>query len=184
MISVIAFDVDNVLADTASAFCKRANEKWGTSFTKEKIKSPKIVGSFRAKPEDIFDLQEEVWENWKALAPTESNIGTIIDSLRIRGKKIAIATSRTSRSIDYVQKWLMTHGVVYDCFNRFGSKESKSTLKADMLVDDDQIEIGDFVMKHGRIGLLYDQPWNRSILPIDGIFRIKSLAGIFDFLEE
>ncbi|MGI0015935.1 MAG: 5' nucleotidase, NT5C type [Nitrososphaera sp.] len=185
MISTIAFDVDNVLADTASAFCKLANERWQTSYTKQKIKYPKIVGSFRAKPEDIFDLQEEVWQNWKALPPTEPNIGSIIGSLRTKRKKITIATSRTLESIEYVRKWLMVHEVVYDRFCRFGVKESKSTLDADILVDDDQVEIGDFVMnKRGRIGLLYDQPWNNSILPIEGISRIRSLSEILDFLEK
>jgi len=178
---VIAIDVDNVLADTADLFCKKATAKWKTTIKKEMIKHAKIVGSFRAVPEHIFEIQEEVWADWRNLSLLEPDASPLVNKLRDSGNKIIIATSRSQTSIKYVHEWLQTHNIVFDEFRHFNYKESKSVLNADVLVDDDPIEIGDFVLKasYKRTGLLYDQPWNRSILEFEGMVRIKSLKEIF-----
>jgi hypothetical protein len=70
----IAFDVDNVLADSMECWCRKATDYLGSSVLKIHIRSHKIVGSVPIPAAEIFRLQNEVWKEWKHLSPTESNI--------------------------------------------------------------------------------------------------------------
>ncbi len=177
----IAIDVDNVLADSAGSFCKKWSKKWRVNVNPSMIKYPKIIGSFKADPREIMKVQQEVWLDWKNLALVEQDAGKTIRSLRNANNTIEIATSRPQNSVQNVLCWLKQNCIEYDTFKRFDVRESKATIYADVLVDDDQRMIFDFVQmtKVPRIGLLYDRPWNRDVLLWeDRIFRITSLKEV------
>jgi 5'(3')-deoxyribonucleotidase len=102
----IAFDVDNVLADSMTCWCKKATKYLGRTVTKEEIQSHKIVGSIPMSPYEIFKLQDEVWIEWQNLPPTEEAISRKLNVLRKSGFKVLVVTSRPLRSINSVKKWL------------------------------------------------------------------------------
>ena len=177
---VIALDVDNVLADTAGQFCIIISKLLGQSVTKEMIKTPKIVGSFRADPRVILSVLDGVWINWRQLPTLEGDVSETIDDLKSRGNRIVIATARPARSIGYVTSWLASNGIQYDSFHRVDQAGSKTEIHANILVDDDQQQVATFALSEpqSREGFLYDQPWNRSMLPIDNVSRIRSLREL------
>jgi 5'(3')-deoxyribonucleotidase len=177
---VLALDVDNVLADTAGRFCILISELMGQSVTKEMIRTPKIVGSFRVDPKVIFSVLDDVWVNWRQLPTLEEDVSETIDELRSRGNRIVIATARPARSIGYVTSWLVDHGIQYDGFHHVGHEGSKAEIHANILVDDDQQQVATFALSEpqNRAGYVYDQPWNRSMLPIDNVSRIRRLREL------
>jgi 5'(3')-deoxyribonucleotidase len=176
----IVLDVDNVLADTAGSFCKLAQEEIGTAITKDMIRSPKIVGSLRADPRVIFEVLNHVWDNWEDLQLLETDVPSTIRRLQSNGNIIIVATSRPIRSRNQVLQWLKKNGVPYNYFEHLGPHTSKSVLDADILVDDDTDQATEFALTsdHPRQGVIYDQPWNRSILFIERVSRISKLSEL------
>ena len=81
----IAFDVDNVLADTINAWCNLLYEIEGIVVEKANIRSHKIVGSVRLSPQTIFSTLDRVWENWKQLPMTEYDIPEYIGQIKKKG---------------------------------------------------------------------------------------------------
>lgn len=165
----LAFDVDNVLADSMTCWCEKATAYLGLSVSKSSIKSHKIVGSVPVKPREIFRLQDEVWSEWEHLPPTEDDIAQKIAVLREYDFEIHIVTQRPLRSIRFVKKWLSKMKINYDGFHSLGPYRSKTEVPVDALVDDAPNEIRKFV-KMGRMGFLYKQPWNRKIRISKAIF--------------
>lgn len=155
----IVFDVDNVLADSMSCWCIKASKHLKSPITRDRIRSHKIVGSVQMPAAKIFELQDQVWEGWEALPPTESDLDQKMEILRGNGFKIYIATSRPKRLTECVLKWLNKMNIVYDQFFSLGPREPKTRISADALVDDAPEQIRAFV-RTDRVGFIYDQPWN------------------------
>lgn len=130
--------------------------------SKEDIKSHKIVGSIPMQPREIFRIQDEVWQEWKQLPPTESDIPEKLSTLRSRGFKIYIATSRPIRSASLVRNWINNLGIIHDGFYPLGLFREKVEISSDILVDDAPDQIERFIAE-GRSGFLYEQPWNRGM---------------------
>ncbi len=98
----IAFDLDNVIADSIGSFCTRVSKLTRKTISKDGIKSHKIVGSVPLPPREIFRLQDEVWKDWKSVYPTEEGIPDMLNQLKTRGHEVYIVTSRPSRFMDSV----------------------------------------------------------------------------------
>lgn len=177
----LAFDVDNVLADSMSVFCEKVSQRLGTRIIKSDIRSHKVVGSVRLPPFEIFRLQDEVWVEWTKIPPTEDHICEKLDALRDKGFHVYVATSRPKRSIGFVRLWLNHIGIPYDNFYALGGNVSKSNLPCDVLVDDAPEHLEAFVKKGGK-GFLYDQPWNRGIT-LANVRRIKSIKEILRYYK-
>jgi 5'(3')-deoxyribonucleotidase len=175
----IAFDLDNVLADSVGSFCKKASRLLGKKITNEDIKSHKIVGSIQLSPREIFRLQDEVWRDWKSIRSTESGIPETLSSLQRLGFVIWVVTSRPQRFMDSVGLWLLFNRVPYDRFCPLGPKVPKAVVSCDALVDDAPEQVGGFI-QDSRVAFLYDRPWNRG--PISkGIIRIRSLVEVLQY---
>jgi 5'(3')-deoxyribonucleotidase len=179
----IVLDVDNVLADTAGVFCSLATLRLGRSITKEMIRSPKIIGSFRANPRVIIDMLDHVWEEWEDLPLLEGDAPSTIRELQSRGNVIIIATSRPLRSKNQVIQWLRRNKVPHDRFEHLGPYEAKSSLNADILVDDDSSQVVDFAISRDQLrhGIIFNQPWNRAMLPAVRVSRITRLSDLISF---
>jgi len=158
----ITFDVDNVLADSMTCWCRKATKHLGRVVTKDEIKSHKIVGSISMSPPEIFKLQDEVWTEWRDLPTTEEDLPQKLGLLKKSGFHVVIATSRPLRSINWVKKWLAWQKIPYDEFFAFGPYRSKTEIGTDALVDDAPDQIREFV-RIGKTGFLYIQPWNRNV---------------------
>jgi len=177
----IAFDIDNVLADSMTCWCKKATKHLGRIVTKEEIKSHKIVGSVPMSAPEIFKLQDQVWTEWRDLHTTEDNLSQKLDILRKNSFQVFVVTSRPLRSIDSVKKWLARQKIPYDEFHAIGPYKSKSKIKADALVDDAPDQISEFI-RTGRTGFLYAQPWNRNV-KVRGTVFVKSISDVLKFYE-
>ena len=177
----IAFDVDNVLADTISAWCNLLHEIKGIVIEKANIKSHKIVGSVRLSPQIIFSTLDRVWENWKQLPMTENDIPEYIEQIKKKGYNIFIVTNRPLRSKKYVESWIANNGIVYDQLYFLGPYSSKVDIKVDYLVDDAPEHLEEFI-KTGRIGFLYNQPWNARFTMKNSI-RVNTISEVIFYLE-
>ena len=172
----IVFDVDNVLADSMTCWCKKASHYLESTITKNDIRSHKIVGSVRMEARKIFELQDQVWKEWESLPPTESNLNRKLNALRENGFKIYIATSRPKRLTDCVLQWLDKRKISYDSFFPLGPRQLKTNIDADALVDDAPEQIREFV-RAGRVGFIYDQPWNIKV-KIGKTIRVKKIDDV------
>ena len=168
------------MADTTNCWCRKASNCLGYKVSKEDIKHDKIVGSVPLSAREIFRLQDEVWQEWEELPPTEEGIPEIILQLKNNEYKVIVATCRPNRSTPLVVKWLRKTGIIYDSFYSLGPYKAKADINCDILVDDSpQQVIG--IVKKGKTGLLYAQPWN-EISKIPKVIRIHSLAEIPNYL--
>lgn len=175
----IAFDVDNVLADSMSFWCRKATKYLGRVVTKEEITSHKIVGSVSMSPPEIFRLQNEVWVEWRNLRATERFLSQKLGLFRENGFHVVIATSRPLRSINLVKKWLAWQKIPYDEFIALGPYRPKSEIETDVLVDDAPDQIREFV-RIGKTGFLYTQPWNKNI-EVKRAILVKSIDDVLKF---
>lgn len=175
----IAFDVDNVLADSMSCWCKKATKHLGRTVTKEDIQSHKIVVSVPMSPLEIFKLQDEVWAEWRDLPTTEEHLSQKLGIFREDKFQILVVTSRPLRSADSVKNWLAWQKVPFDEFLAIGPYESKSRIEADALVDDAPDQIRGFI-RTSRTGFLYAQPWNRNANVRKAVI-VKSISDVLTF---
>lgn len=158
----IVFDVDNVLADSMASFCQKASKLVGFEVNKQHIRNHKVVGSIPLTPQTIFNLQSEVWADWKKLPSLEDNLRKKMLAFRKIGFDIYVATAIPLRLIPYVKQWLRKKKVPYSKFFHCPKECSKSDIQAEALVDDAPEEVQSFI-RSGRQGFLYLQPWNTNV---------------------
>ena len=176
----IAFDVDNVLADTISEWVIQANDSLGLSIKKEDIKHHKISRSIDLDRGIIYRLLDQLWENWEDLPMTEDIIPEFIKELSTKDIVIFIVTCRPLRSMNYVENWLELNEIYYDEFFPLGPSKLKSVVDADYLVDDAPEHIRSYTI-NGKKAFIYDQPWNKKITDKNA-YRITSLEEILGYL--
>jgi 5'(3')-deoxyribonucleotidase len=176
----ILFDVDNVLADSMNCWCEKASKQLGYTVSKKDIVSHKIVGSVPMASYEIFKLQDEVWNEWRQLPPTEDEIPEKLQSLRKKDFKVLIATSRPIRSVACVKNWIHMMGIIHDGFFALGPFKPKAEINSEILVDDAPEQIEKFIAR-GRKGFLYQQPWNISA-KIPQAIVIKRISDLLDHL--
>lgn len=157
----IVFDVDNVLADSMSSFCRKASKLLGFEVTKQRIKSHKVVGSVPLSPQTIFKLQSEVWVDWQNISCIEDNLSQKMCAFHKIGFEVYVATATPLRLIPYVKQWLEKNRVLYSKFFHCQRGRRKSDVQAEALVDDATEEVRSFISS-GRLGFLYLQPWNAN----------------------
>ena len=179
MIKSLILDVDNVLADSIRTWCTLAKRRLGIDVNFDSITNHKLVGCVSASPEEIFRLQDYVWENWRRLKPLEEDIQRTMEKIRQISVEIVIATSGPKRHIPHVKDWLALRRIDYD---RFYPVTHKFSINADALVDDSLEEIILFASR-GRSAFLYDQPWNRSTEE-SSFTRIPNLRTLPSILQK
>jgi 5'(3')-deoxyribonucleotidase len=172
----IVFDVDNVLADTMTSFCRKASSLVGFKIEKQRITNHKVVGSIPLSSQAIFRLQEEVWRQWKTLPTLETHLPNKMCALQKIGFEIYIATAIPLRLVSYVKQWLTKQKIPYAKFFHIQRNYSKSNIEADALVDDAPEEVRNF-MRSGGQGFLYLQPWNATAR-IPGAILVNSLDDV------
>jgi 5'(3')-deoxyribonucleotidase len=172
----IVFDVDNVLADTMTIFCKKASGLLGFEVGKRHIKNHKVVGSIPLQPQMIFSLQSEVWADWKNLPPLEENLSRKMQAFQEIGFEVYIATSIPLRLMPNVKQWLEKLQIRHDKFFHCTRRYCKSDIQAEALVDDAPEEVQGF-LRSGRKGFLYLQPWN-STRKIQGAVLVRNIDDV------
>lgn len=175
----IVFDIDNVLADSMTIFCQKASSLVGFEVNKQDIKSHKVVGSIPLPPRTIFNLQSEVWVDWKKLPALENDLYEKMLTFQTIGFDIYVATSVPSRLVQYVKQWLKRTQVAYSKFFHCPKEGSKSDIQAEALVDDSPQEVKCSI-RCGRQSFLYLQPWNSDI-SISKAITVRNLDDILKY---
>jgi len=175
-LKILAVDVDGVLADTYTPFCRLLSERVGRQVRKADLTLYGIGAAFGLPQESIREMLGKVWADWSKISPIEQGISETFGKLR-KYFCIAIATARSAETIDHVKSWLHFIGIEYDYFYAVAKPADKVALVFDVLVDDYIRNVEDAV-KAGRIGILYAQPYNDHLeLPV-GALKVNSFSEI------
>jgi 5'(3')-deoxyribonucleotidase len=166
-----ALDFDSVLADTMVIWVKEYNERYHADLTKNDIYAWDISKILPISIEEISNLFNYVWEyRWEEIPPCEPSQNGIIESIHKGGFRISILTKRERPTVSYVARWLDHHGIFSDDLIFIYDSISKSEYPFDFLLDDSPTNLIDITAP--KVGLLFDQPWNKDF---QWPLRIKSL---------
>ncbi|MGA7368532.1 MAG: hypothetical protein WBX01_05335 [Nitrososphaeraceae archaeon] len=169
-----ALDFDSVLADTMVIWVKEYNERYHTNITKNDIYAWDISRILPIASQEISELFNYVWEyRWEEVPPCEPNQNNTIETIHEGGFRISILTRRERPTVSYVASWLDYHDIFSDDLIFVYDAMPKSEYPFDFILDDSPTNLIDITAP--KIGILYDQPWNKDFQwPV----RIKSLQDV------
>jgi chemotaxis signal transduction protein len=172
--------MDSVIAESIPMSAIVLKEKLGLSFTKTDVNDwDWVQHHFDLTTAQIVDAFAEVWgKRWNEIQPTESDMEKKVEKLNELAD-VTIVTSASPEQASGKIQWLYKYGLkqIPILFVPYG--KTKEALPYHIFVDDrdDTIEK---VTKAGKIGILYDQPWNQKCKVG---FRVKSLSNVISFFE-
>lgn len=171
----IAVDVDGVLADIMSVWLDYYNRRHGSSLSKEQIERWDFWKSIGYTAERFYEELAICWREWHRVPVMENGIAESMALLRKLGK-VDIVSAQMAR--EHVRRWLEHNRILYDDYVSVARGVDKADLEYDVFIDDSPAN-AESIASMGRLVLLYDQPWNRSIRD-DGryIVRVKSMEGV------
>jgi uncharacterized HAD superfamily protein len=175
-LKILALDVDGVLADTYTPFCRLLSEKVGRQVEKSDLTLYGIGAAFGIPQQDIREMLGSIWADWSKISPLEEDIHATFDNLR-ELFSVVIATARSAETIHHVRSWLQHINLKYDEFYPVTRPADKVNLKFDVLVDDYIRNVEDAV-NAGRTGILYAQPYNNRLKLPERALKVNSLAEI------
>jgi len=118
--------------------------------------------------DNLESIEQDIWQKTKML----SNLGTV-----------DIVTSVYPEQAAKVKEWLDRQGVVR---NKIVFTQDKTILEYDVFIDDSPSNIVK-VVQNGKIGLLYNQPWNRQVDVQQDIFtgqgQIFRVYNLYDAID-
>jgi 5'(3')-deoxyribonucleotidase len=195
--SIIAIDVDEVLADYASEFVLMSNKHWGTSFKVEDyhedwpalwgVDMNEAVARGRVMLEDR--MHERLQHNDDAVA--------VLNRLS-RKYELIILTARNIQAKDITLEWLGRHypmiqpesvnfAGIWDDPKPDAPRQTKGSIAKKLGVHyivDDQLKHCQAASEHGIKALLFgDYSWNRSdTLPV-GVTRVSNWLAVEEYFE-
>jgi uncharacterized protein len=174
----LAIDLDSVLADTMVIWVEEFNKRNNSSINKDDIISWDISKTLEISITEVSDIFTCIWDKrWKNIPSTEPSIGNTVSNLHSKGFRISILTKRYRSSVGNVIKWLDFHKIHCDDLLFVYDDAPKTNYPFDILVDDAPINFSQLV--HPRIGILFNQPWNKNFTwPI----RIDSLSEVINLV--
>lgn len=151
----LVVDVDGVIADQVSPVLERLNKIYRLNVTKDQIKR-------WDEPIADTDIKTEIE---KSLLDKKFVLSLkLIDNARealnqlAEEHEIIIATNRAPVVDQVTQEWLKKNGIPYHHYVNT-STSGKGTIVGDILIDDYPGNVLEFSAK-GRLGILFEQPWN------------------------
>ena len=178
-VKTFALDFDSVLADTMVIWVKAYNERYHTKITKNDIYAWDISKILPISPVEISKLFNYVWEyRWKEIPPCEPNQNSIIERIHENGFRISIVTRRERPTVSYVAQWLDEHDIFSDDLIFVYDSMPKSEYPFDFIIDDSPTNLIDITAP--KVGLLFDQPWNKDF---QWPLRIKSLQDAVPIID-
>lgn len=154
---VIAVDVDDVVADLITEWCRRYNRDFSDDLTAEKITDWKI--DLFVKPEcgaKIFDYLRA--DNlYHCVAPVDGAVEGV-RRLRAAGHRVVFVTSSNAMQAGKKLEWLQRHGFLGTEHEQpdYYVANDKSLIAADLLIDDRPKNVANFP---GRT-ILFARPHN------------------------
>ena len=171
----IAIDSDNVLADTTEAWVRCYNDTYNENLKKSDLSEYHFWDTLNISRDEAFKIFTKVWTNWKALPLVENDSCAVVNRIA----KLAEVDLVSSALAD-MKDWIADKDLK---FNKIIYTQHKSLLDYDIFVEDSPYEALKIV-DNGRVCLLYDQPWNRTIKETNMLVRIKHLSEAIDLIFE
>jgi 5'(3')-deoxyribonucleotidase len=189
----IAFDLDDVLINTAEEMTFYFNRLHGTSYTLADHTDFGLHKVWR-KPEDYCRV---VCDDFLSLYIPElcpySGAKEALEELSKNGYELAIISSRPSIHFAATEAWIAKHFPSMKMeLHLAGQKNLKilgrrkseicKSIGADYIVDDAPHHIDDCSCE-GISCFLWDRPWNQNFDETDTIKRVKSYDELINFLK-
>ncbi|HDD42305.1 MAG: hypothetical protein DRN61_02125 [Thaumarchaeota archaeon] len=178
----IALDVDGVLADTMRLWIRLWNRRSEQKIGYEDLVEWDFWKKLGISGDEFMKLMSEAWRMWWEIPPTEPNISEKVAKIKSLGK-LDIVTARPRETEICTLRWLEAHRIPYDDYVWISSSRLKAKLDYDAFIDDSPLIVDGCLMR-GKILLLYDRPWNRSVYESGYVRRVKSLDEAYHFLVE
>ena len=179
----IALDMDSVIADNMPLVNEWLANNGYRMIRKHEINNWNwIQNNFKLTSAKTIEAYSYPWTgvNWERLQPNEPNIRAKIEELKGLSKGMMIVTSASLEQVAGKMAWFKKQGLdMMMLFVPFG-KTKEDLDFFDVFIDDrgDTIEN---VVDNGKIGILYDQPWNQEVKK--GI-RVKNLSEAINHLNK
>ena len=177
----IALDVDGVLADIIFVWLDQYNNTHKKSITSDDIVQWDFWKEFGYDKYRFYEELSHCWSRWIDVPPMEQGITATVEKLHSVGV-VDIVTARDASSTKYVKKWLEHNKIKYNDYVAVMRGSDKADLDYDIFIDDSPRNVVRIASK-GKNALLYDQPWNRSIID-SKIVRIKKLEEAVNVISE
>lgn len=169
----IAVDLDGVLAESMFVWCDRANEELGTQLKMEDIDSWSWWKKLPISKDDFYRILDESWDVWQAIPPTEPNIAEKVAQAERFGN-LDIVTGRSKRTVEAARSWVDNQHIRYRNFVRVLGWRDKIFLNYDVYIDDAPDLMPLISRSPNAWGILYERPWNRSVLDMPKVLKAKS----------
>ncbi len=179
----IAVDLDGVLAETMEAWCRIANERFGTRLKLEDLDTWTSWRKTGITQDQFFEVLDATWDAWEGIPPTEPDLAKKV----ARVEKLAsldIVTGRSKKTVESAKQWLSHHKIPYERFIRVQGWRDKVFLKYDVYIDDAP-ELMPLISRNPVMhGILYERPWNRDVPDMARVSKVDSWVKIPKVLED
>jgi 5'(3')-deoxyribonucleotidase len=179
----IAVDLDGVLAESMFVWCKRANKEFGTRLKMEDLDSWSAWKKFPISKEDFHRILDESWDDWLEIPPTEPDLAEKVSRVEKFGN-LDIVTGRSKRTVEAARNWIDNQKVRYRDFVRVLGWRDKILLDYDVYIDDAPDLMPLISRSPTAWGILYERPWNKSVIDIPKILKVKAWREVPGRLEQ
>jgi uncharacterized HAD superfamily protein len=179
----IAVDLDGVLADTITSFCRILNKRYSTHFTVESFDRWNAWQNAGISEDEFFRTLDETWFDWKTIPAMEENLSEKVNQLGRFGR-VDVVTGRSPETVPYANSWLKEQHIPFDQFIRTQSTNAKVKLNYDIFIDDSADLMALIASTLDSHGILYTQPWNKKAPEMPRIVRVQRWSEIPQILEE
>jgi 5'(3')-deoxyribonucleotidase len=169
----IAVDLDGVLAESMLVWCKRANKEFGTRLKMEDLDSWSAWKKFPISKDDFYRILDESWDDWLEIPPTEPDLAEKVLRIEKFGN-LDIVTGRSKRTVEAARNWIDNQKVRYRHFVRVLGWRDKILLDYDVYIDDAPDLMPLISRSPTAWGILYERPWNKSVIDIPKILKVKA----------
>ncbi|MFC1494671.1 bifunctional metallophosphatase/5'-nucleotidase [Thermodesulfobacteriota bacterium] len=185
---MIYVDLDDVISETTCHYVKILEHEFGKSVAFEEITSFNLKESFSLTSRE-YEYFFELVHKPEIILGLELVEGVIdvLHKWKNRGYEISVVTGRLTSTYESSLEWLKSNKIPFDFFHmvdkysRNGvdkniamSLESFSQIEFAVAVED-SVEMASFLSRvMNRKVILFDRPWNRSVLHDNHISRCMS----------
>ena len=178
----ISLDIDDVLAQTVVDVLGILDAKTGKKVLKENINGWNLDHVVDGTGISVKDLFGWVWshEYWNDIQPEANNITELVNELS-QIADVSIVTSASPAQVEGKAKWLEKHKIeVPLVIIPYG--KTKEDMPFDIFIDDRPETIEGAVAK-GKLGILYNQPWNSVVKEGPHLIRVNTLREAVDVVR-
>ncbi len=173
----VAVDLDGVLAETMEAWCRIANERFGTRLKLDDLDTWTSWRKTGITKDQFFEILDETWDTWQEIPPTEPNLAKKVAAVERLGI-LDVVTGRSRHTVEAAKQWLSLYKIPHKRFVRVQGWRDKVFLNYDLYIDDAP-ELMPLISRNPRMfGILYERPWNQDVAEMPRVFKVKSWTEI------